>query len=158
MMIIANATPLIYLHRIGQLELLYQLFTQVAIPKAVARELQMGQHGEATIPELLWITVTPVQHRSTVDVLEQDLDHGEAEVLALALEHAADQVVIDDALARTAATLLHILCIGTLGILITCKTRGLITTVKAPLDAMIAAGLWIAPALYEQVLHKLGEL
>jgi predicted nucleic acid-binding protein len=76
MMIIANATPLIYLHRIGQLELLHQLFTQVTIPEAVARELQMG----------------------------------------------------------------------------------LITTVKAPLDAMIAAGLWIAPALYEQVLHKLGEL
>jgi predicted nucleic acid-binding protein len=30
-MIIANATPLIYLHRIGQLECLHQLFTQVAI-------------------------------------------------------------------------------------------------------------------------------
>ena len=100
----------------------------------------------------------PVQHRSTVDVLAQDLDHGEAEVLALALEHAADQVIIDDTLARTAATLLHIPCIRTLGILIACKTRGLITTVKAPLDAMMAAGLWIAPALYEQVLQKLGEL
>jgi uncharacterized protein len=100
----------------------------------------------------------PVQYRSTVDVLAQDLDHGEAEVLALALEHTADQVIIDAALARTAATLLHIPCIGTLGILIACKTRGLITTVKAPLDAMMAAGLWIAPALYEQVLHKLGEL
>jgi len=97
-----------------------------------------------------------LQNKRTL--LAQDLDHGEAEVLALALEHAADQVIIDDALARTAATLLHIPCIGTLGILITCKIRGLITTVKAPLDAMIAAGLWIAPALYEQVLHKLGEL
>jgi predicted nucleic acid-binding protein len=30
-MSIANATPLIYLHRIGQLEFLHQLFTQVAI-------------------------------------------------------------------------------------------------------------------------------
>jgi predicted nucleic acid-binding protein len=158
MMIIANATPLIYLHRIGQLELLHQLFSQVTIPEEVAKELQMGQHGEATIPEFPWITVMPVQHRSTVDVLAQDLDHGEAEVLALALEHTAAQVIIDDALARTAATLLHIPCIGTLGILIACKTRGLITTVKAPLDTMMAAGLWIAPALYEQVLHKLGEL
>jgi predicted nucleic acid-binding protein len=101
--------------------------------------------------------VTPVQNRSIVDVLAQDLDHGEAEVLALALEHAADQVIIDDALARTAATLLHVPCIGTLGILITCKTRGLITTVKEPLDAMMAAGLWIAPALYAQALRKIGE-
>ena len=124
MMLIANATPLIYLHRIGQLELLYQLFTQVTIPEAVARELQMGQHGEATIPELPWIRVMSVQHRSTVDVLSQDLDQGEAEALALALEHAADQVIMDDALARTAATLLHISCIGTLGILITCTLIG----------------------------------
>ena len=100
----------------------------------------------------------PVQHRSTVDVLAQDLDQGEAEVLALALEHAADQVIMDDALARTAATLLHIPCIGTLGILITCKTRRLITTVKEPLEAMMAVGLWIAPTLYEQVLRKIGEL
>ena len=68
-MIIANATPLIYLHRIRQLELLHQLFTQVTIPEEVARELQMGQHGEATIPELPWIRVMSVQHRSTVDVL-----------------------------------------------------------------------------------------
>jgi predicted nucleic acid-binding protein len=158
MMIIANATPLIYLHCIRQLELLHQLFTQVTIPEEVARELQMGQQGESIIPEIPWVMVMPVQHRSIVDVLAQDLDQGEAEVLALALEQAADQVIIDDALARTAATLLHIPCIGTLGILITCKTRGLIPTVKAPLDAMIAAGLWIAPALYEQVLHKLGEL
>ena len=158
MMIIANATPLIYLHRIKQLEFLHQLFTQVTIPEEVAKELQMGRHGEATIPELSWIRIMSVQPRSIVDVLAQDLDQGEAEVLALALEHVADQVIIDDALARTAATLLHIPCIGTLGILVTCKTRGLITTVKAPLDAMIAAGLWIAPALYEQVLHKLGEL
>ena len=123
MMIIANATPLIYLHRIGQLDLLHQLFTQVMIPEEVARELQMGQHGEATIPELPWILVMSVQHRSTVDVLAQDLDQGEAEVLALALEHAADQVIMDDALARTAATLLHSPCIGTLGILVTCKLR-----------------------------------
>ena len=94
MMIIANATPLIYLHRIGQLELLHQLFSQVTIPEEVAKELQIGQYGEATIPELPWITVMPVQHRLTVDVLAQVLDHGEAEVLALALEHAADQVIM----------------------------------------------------------------
>jgi len=61
-------------------------------------------------------------------------------------------------LARTVATLLHISCIGTLGILITCKTRGLITTVKTPLDVMMVAGLWNAPALYEQSLQKLEEL
>jgi predicted nucleic acid-binding protein len=157
MMIIANATPLIYLHRIGKIELLRQLFDQVSIPNEVARELRMGHRGEPTIPDLAWIEVMPVQNQSTVDVLAQDLDRGEAEVLALALERSADRIIIDDALARTAAMLLHIPCIGTLGILITCKTRRLIPTVKEPLDAIMAAGLWIAPSLYEQVLHKIGE-
>ena len=51
-MIIANAAPLIYLHRIEQLKFLHQLFSQVTIPEEVARELQMGQHGESTIPEI----------------------------------------------------------------------------------------------------------
>ena len=156
-MIIANATPLIYLHRIGKVDLLRQPFDQVSIPEEVARELWMGHRGEPTIPDFAWIEVVPVQNQSTVDVLAQDLDRGEAEVLALALERSADRVIIDDALARTAAMLLHIQCIGTLGILITCKTRRLIPTVKEPLDAMMAAGLWIAPGLYEQVLRKIGE-
>ena len=35
-MIIASTTSLIYLHCIGQLELLYQLFTQVTIPEEEA--------------------------------------------------------------------------------------------------------------------------
>jgi predicted nucleic acid-binding protein len=156
-MIIANATPLIYLHRIGKVELLHELFDQVSIPEEVARELRMGHRGEPTIPELAWIDVTPVQNQSTVDVLTQDLDRGEVEVLALALERAAAQVIIDDALARTTAALLHIPCIGTLGVLITSKTRRLIPTVKEPLDAMITAGLWIAPDLYDEVLRKIGE-
>lgn len=156
-MIIVNATPLIYLHRIGKVALLQQLFTQVVIPEEVAKELQRGRHGEATIPELAWIGVTPVQHPAIIDVLAQDLDRGEAAVLALALERSAAQVVLDDALARTAATLLGIPCIGTLGILMTSKTLGLIPTVKEPLDTMIAAGLWIAPSLYELILRKIGE-
>lgn len=156
-MIIANATPLIYLHRIGKVEILHEIFKQVSIPEEVARELRMGHRGEPTIPDLAWIDVTPIQNQSTVDVLVQDLDRGEAEVLALALERSAAQVIIDDALARTAATLLRIPYIGTLGVLITSKTRGLIPAVKEPLDAMIAAGLWIAPTLYDQVLRKIGE-
>jgi predicted nucleic acid-binding protein len=46
---------------------------------------------------------------------------------------------------------------GTIGILITSKARGLITAVKEPLDTMMTAGLWVSPKLYEQVLRKIGE-
>jgi predicted nucleic acid-binding protein len=158
MIIIADATPLIYLHRIGQLDLLRSLFGRVYIPSGVARELQSGHSGEPTIPELDWIEGTAVQNQPAVDILAQELDRGEAEVLALALERSADWVIMDDSLARTAASLLQIRCMGTIGILITCKARGFITTVKEPLDAMMAAGLWISPSLYEQTLHKIGEL
>ena len=44
MMIIANATPLIYLHRIRQLELLHQLFTQVTIPEEEAFHYGLYAH------------------------------------------------------------------------------------------------------------------
>jgi predicted nucleic acid-binding protein len=158
MIIIADATPLIYLHRIGQLDLLRRLFGRVHVPSEVAKELQAGQHGEPTIPDLDWIEITAVQNQPAVDILAQELDRGEAEVLALALERSADWVIMDDSLARTSAALLQISCMGTIGILITCKARGLITMVKEPLDAMMASGLWISPSLYEQTLRKIGEL
>jgi uncharacterized protein len=157
MIIIANAMPLIYLHRIGQLDLLKRLFSRVYIPSAVARELQLGQHGEPTIPGLEWIEVWSVQNQPAVDILAQELDRGEAEVLALALERSADWVIMDASLARTAASLLQLRCMGTIGILITSKARGFITAVKEPLDAMMAAGLWVSPELYEQILRKIGE-
>jgi uncharacterized protein len=158
MIVIADATPLIYLYRIGQLDLLKSLFGRIYIPSEVARELQLGQRGEPTIPALDWIEITAVQNQPAVDILTQELDRGEAEVLALALERSADWVIMDDSLARTAASLLQIRCMGTIGILITCKARGFITTVKEPLDAMMAVGLWVSPELYEQTLRQIGEL
>src|SRR5262245_57549121 len=118
MIIIVDATPLIYLHRIGQLDLLRNLFGRVYIPSRVARELQSRHSGEPTIPELDWIEATTVQNQPAVDILAQELDRGEAEVLALALERSADWVIMDDSLARTAASLLQIRCMGTIGILI----------------------------------------
>ena len=157
MIIIADATPLIYLHRIGRLDLLRRLFGRVYIPSGVARELQLGQHGEPTVTGLEWIEVWSVQNQPAVDILAQELDRGEAEVLALALERSADWVIMDDSLARTAASLLQLRCMGTIGILLTSKAHGFITAVKEPLDAMMAAGLWVSPELYEQVLRKIGE-
>jgi len=156
-MIISNTTPFIYFHRVGRIDLLRQLFGRVYIPKEVSKELQLGQRGESIILDLEWIEVVSVQNRAIINVLAQNVDLGEAEVLALAMERSASRVIIDDALARMAAALLQIPVIGTVGILITSKTGGLLTTVKEPLDAMISAGLWIAPKLYEQVLRKTGE-
>jgi uncharacterized protein len=80
-----------------------------------------------------------------------------AEVLALTLERSADWVIMDDSLARTAASLLQLRCMGTIGVLLTSKARGFITAVKEPPDTMMAAGLWVSPELYEQVLRKIGE-
>jgi hypothetical protein len=157
MIVISDTTPLVYLHRIEKLDLLEQLFRRIYIPEAVSRELQLGQHDEAALQNLEWLEITSVKDLAMVKLLAQDLDRGEAEVLALALERPVDWVILDDSLARTAAALLRIPFIGTIGILLLSKTRGLIPSVKEPLDAMVTAGLWVAPELYEEILQKIGE-
>lgn len=68
--------------------------------------------------------------------LAADLGRGESAVLALALETSDPWVILDDMLARRAATLLRIPFIGTLGLLLDAKTKGLVPAVSPLLDRL----------------------
>ena len=89
MKIVSNASPLINLAHIGQLDLLQQLYGQLTIPEAVWHEVVVegaGQPGAKTVEAASWIQVQPVANRELVQALRQELDAGEAEAIALALE------------------------------------------------------------------------
>lgn len=93
-----------------------------------------------------------------VDALGLELDKGEAESIALAMEGAADLILLDEQLGRHAAARLGLTMIGTLGVLIAAKDRGLITTVANELDALRdKAGFWIGDDLYRAVLGAAGD-
>ena len=47
--------------------------------------------------------------------------------------------------------------IGTLGILLAAKRKGLITAVRQPVDALREGGFRVANDIYEEILQRAGE-
>ena len=105
-----------------------------------------------------WIQTRQVTNNSIVEVLRNELDLGETEAIALALELEAEQVPIDERLGRIVAARLNLRYTGILGILVEAKSQGLIPLVKPLLDDLInQAGFWIAEPLYNSVLELVSE-
>ena len=79
--IIADASCLILLEKIGALPLLQKLFGRVLITETVADEFG--------IPLPQWISTRQPQNARQLQLLELSLDPGEASAIALALEYPA---------------------------------------------------------------------
>ncbi|MDF5719003.1 MAG: DUF3368 domain-containing protein [Rhizonema sp. PD37] len=89
--------------------------------------------------------------------IPSDLDNGEWEVIALALEIGEQRILLDEREARQVAQM-RLQVIGTLGILLLAKNRKIITQVQPLLDAMMdTAQYWVSRTLYKQVLQQAGE-
>jgi uncharacterized protein len=99
-----------------------------------------------------------VHDRAIVEALSNELDIGEAETIALAVEMQAEQVLIDERLGRLVAFRLNLRYTGILEILVEAKGQSLIAEVKPLLNALInQAGFWIATPLYNSVLQLVDE-
>lgn len=149
--VVCNTSPLIALFQIGQLPLLQTLFGTVLVPPAVVREVTPG----LALPD--WVESRPLDQALAPLVLSASLGPGESEAISLALEVHARLVVLDDRPARRLAQALALPVIGTLGIRLAGKRRGLLGELKPCLDALLAHDFRISPSLYAQVLRDAGE-
>jgi len=157
--VIANTTPLIALAIIEQLDLLRALYGQVTVPSAVRDEVLAGgreRRAEVDFSGLPWIRVMRLADVTRADLLV-DLDRGEAEVLALALEMRADLVILDERLARRHAQRLGLVLTGTLGVLLRAKRLGLISQVRPLLDRLRQRGIWLNEAVVGEALRLAEE-
>jgi predicted nucleic acid-binding protein len=157
--VVANATPLIALATIGQLDLLRRLYTNVTIPGAVRAEVEAGGRGSPGYEETItsrWITVARVRDRRRV-LYFPDLDLGEAEVLALAEEMRARPVLLDERLARQHAERLGLTITGTLGILLRAKARGYVRTIRSHVKALQEAGFRLGDEVIDTLLKLARE-
>jgi predicted nucleic acid-binding protein len=161
MIVVSNTSPVSNLAEVGQLNLLEQLYGQIVIPDAVYHEIVIagaGLTGAAAVQAAGWIQRRQVAGRATVALLQIELDEGEAEAIALALEIGADLLLVDERRGRAVAARLGINAIGLLAVLLEAKHRGLILAVKPVLDDLVTrAGFWVAGALYARVLQAAGE-
>lgn len=149
--VVADASPLIAFAQIGQLHLLQALFTSLFVPPAVAREVA------PSVTSHPWIVERRLAQPIAPSVLQAGLGPGESEAISLALEVRADHFVVDEKAARHLAEGLRLNVIGTLGILLAARRKGLIPAVRPQVDALIAKNFWISPRLVEQALAAVGE-
>lgn len=161
MRVVSNSSALINLARIGKLTLLRELFGVLIVPDAVWQEVVVegaGQPGADEIGSADWIQRQTVMNMQLVQALQQDLDAGEAEAIALSLEIGVELLLMDENLGRETARHLGLRYIGLIGALVMAKRKGLISAVKPHLDMLRdIAGFRVDAALYAHVLKDQGE-
>jgi predicted nucleic acid-binding protein len=151
--VVSDTSPITSLGKISRLDLLRTLYHSITIPTAVDLELRRGQ---IVVPD--WIEVRSPADRALVARLEADLDSGEAEALAVALEAGADLVLIDEKRGRDVARRLGLRFVGLLGVVLDAKRQGHLRAVRPLLDELAAtAGFWIRDDLRREILEKAGE-
>jgi predicted nucleic acid-binding protein len=128
MIVIADTSPFNYLVQIGEIDVLECLFARVLIPRAVYEELSQP-HAPARVRS--WIARSPAwleirESRGIADSRLARLGPGEREVILLAEELGADQLLLDDLAGRREARLRHFQVTGTLGVLKAAAKEGLL--------------------------------
>lgn len=132
------------------------------IPEALWREVVIEGEGQAEAGEIKaspWIKTKLVRNTQLAQALRQELDPGEAEAIALAVEAEAQLLLMDDRIGRDSARHLGLHFTGLVGVLIEAKKKGFIEAVKPDLDALRdKAGFRLDEVLYTRVLRDEGEV
>ena len=161
MIVVSNTSPIFYLSSINYLDLLHQIYGNIIIPVAVLNEItDIGNTDVSAtiIPKLPWIQTRSVTNLTLVNRLRAELDRGEAEAIALAIELNADRLIIDERLGRKIAEQSGVAIVGVLGILIAAKQRNLIDAVKPLLYRLTEqTGFWLEQKLYRSILQIVAE-
>ncbi|MBW8878374.1 MAG: DUF3368 domain-containing protein [Acidobacteria bacterium] len=158
-LVVCNTSPLLYLHQVGRLDLLRDLYGRVQIPTAVRTELEAGAERGVSVPDVKgteWLDVRPLPGSSLLPVVV-DLGAGEAEAIALALAAPGSLLILDDALGRRIARLNSLTCTGTLGVLIKAKQQGLLPLVSPVIEELRHTTMYLPPLLIRNVLKEAGE-
>ncbi len=161
MTIVSNTSPISNLAKVGQLNLIQQLYGKVLIPTAVHEELLDQRAGETVIVAVqsaIWLEIRPVQNQELVNELRNRVNVGEAEAIALAVEVEATRLLIDERLGRQTAIELGVKITGVLGILLVVKQQNLVRAIKPIVDdLMTQASFRISSQLYADVLNAADE-
>ena len=161
MVLIADASPVIFLGKLRLLRLLGDLWPgTVVVPAAVRDEIL----APSLPPDEERVLNAFLETCETVDIEQPPvyataLSHADNCVLAVAHEAQADLVVADDALLRRLADLEGFAVAGTIGVLTRACRAGLITPTAAinALDELVGThGLRISTAVYQRARAVLG--
>lgn len=160
-MIVSNSTVLIYLGKLGRLDLLKKLFKKIVIPKEVFEEVvvvgKKGNHADAILVENAvnegWILVQ--ECTELPQLKEFGIDKGELEAISLAVQLKA-QILLDQTHARVAAQAFGLKPHGTLFVLLKSLKKNFISfdDFIECLEQLIQADFRMDAELYLQAIKK----
>ena len=157
--VISNTSPLIGLWGLNLLSLFRVLYTEVWIPREVEKEfleIDEAVHREG-LNRAPWIKTVDLIDPESVLAYDR-LDSGEAAVLALANEHDARLVIIDEQKARKEAKKIGLPFKGVVGVLLEAKENGLIDEIKPLLIALQKNGIYLGESIITDALREAGEV
>ena len=147
--IIADTSCFIILNKIRNLDILKQLYGTVIITQEVYQEYN------ADLPD--WVEIQSVADTHRQQILELQIDKGEASAIALALEMADSVIILDDNKARKIAESLGLNVTGTIGIIIKAKHSGIIPSIKPFLEKIKETDFRMSAELENQALKEAEE-
>lgn len=158
--VVSDTSPLRALEHLGHLHWLNDFFDRVFLPPAVAVEVQQPPATLKPLDLTIWpdLQVRAPQNAARVAELRSSLDAGEAEAIALAEELRADVVLIDELAGRDVARQCGFTVLGTLGILLEAKQRGVCPAVGPLLDRLqTELNFFVASELRQTILRLANE-
>ena len=154
-LVVADTSPIRYLVRIGQIDLLPRLFEKIFVPSVVADELRHPSAPPAVRDWMQqppgWLEVMPVAEID--DPALAALDRGERSAIALGVFLRADLILIDDRKGVVAALSKGFEVTGTLGVLDLAAERGMVDLVDA-IDRLKGTNFRYRQELFDVLLKK----
>lgn len=156
---VINASPIIALGRVGQVELLSRLPARAVVPQAVADELAQAPESDPAHQAIKSGKFKIVKTSALPqELLAWDLGAGETAVLAYALSHPKWVAILDDGMARRCARSFSLPTKGTLAVIILAKQHGLIESAAQVLHALRGADFRLEDAVIRDALARtVGE-
>jgi len=147
--VIADTTCFIILSNIKELDHLQKVYGNIITTPEIAREF-----GEL-LPN--WVSIKSPEDHQKQQILELQVDKGEASAIALALESPETIIILDDLQARRLAEQLGISITGTLGVIVKAKLNGIIPSIKPILTKIKQTDFRISAALEILALKNAEE-
>jgi uncharacterized protein len=161
---VADTSVLVAFSAIQRLDLMRTVFCEIAVPKAVFREVVMNGQGWVQARQLQeelghaeWLIPVEAPSIQRIGILPSHLGAGESDVISLAFETGLP-ALIDDLKARETAAQRGLQVIGTLGVLARNKQTGHISAAKALIGQMRMQGIYFGGSLIRRFLQDLDEI
>lgn len=142
--VIADASCFILLDKIGEIQLLQKIFSSIITTQTIAAEF-----GKP-LPD--WVKIVPVENNLYQNLLEFEVDAGEASAFALSVEYKKSLLIIDDLKARKLADKLLLNYTGTLGVLLKAKELNILPSVKPFLIKIQSTNFRFSQKIFDEIL------